>query len=150
MADTKAEQSEESSNESQGASRRGSTSRSNSDPMKRTAGTPEGAKAVKTADDLPLSVGPRDALIIDGHNEGDYVPDADGKGYHVGLVRQPVMALVKGGQIVGFEAVQESKFDAPGSLESLKAYHNEQEADWKEGRNYRLASPEPAANGASK
>lgn len=154
MADI--EKQHESSDESQGASRRGSTSRSRSsetehDPMKRTAGAPSDARAVSSAEDLPLSVGPRDALVIDGHNDGDYVPDAEGKGYHVGMLRQPVMALVdKGGRIVGFEAVNESKFAVPGSLASLKEFHNDQEADWKEGQHFRSAAPEPKARAASR
>ena len=138
-----------SSDEQPAESPEGSTVRSFSEATKRTAGTPEGGKAVKKADDLPLNVGPRDALIIDGHNDGDYVPDAEGKGYHVGLVRQPVMAVVKNGQIVGFEAVEESKFPERGSLEALKAAHNERESSWQEGRDFRMTSPEPTANSSS-
>lgn len=126
MAD---EKQSNSSDEQPAESRSGSTNRS--DATKRTPGVPAGAKAVK--DDPPMGPGPRDALVIDGHNEGDFVPDAETKGYHAGLVRQPVVALVQNGQIVGWEGAEESRFAAdPGSLENLKRAHNAREKNLRD------------------
>jgi hypothetical protein len=84
----------------------------------------------------PLRVGgPRDALIEDGHNENDYVPDVESKGYHVGMVRQPVkVAVDDSGRMVGFQSEHPSKFESQPSLADLKAAHNEIESgdDWNE------------------
>jgi hypothetical protein len=59
----------------------------------------------------------------------DIVPDMEEKGYHAGLVRQPAAVLVEGGQVVGFESKGgQSKFEA-GSLQAMKAAHNERDAN---------------------
>jgi hypothetical protein len=94
-----------------------------------------GAENAKTVEE-PLRVGgPRDALIEDGHNENDYVPDVESKGYHVGMVRQPVkVAVDDSGRMVGFQSEHPSKFESQPSLADLKAAHNEIESgdDWNE------------------
>lgn len=77
----------------------------------------------------PLRVGTRDALIEDGHNDGDYVPDVESKGYHVGQVRQPVkLAVDERGQVVGFMSEHPSKFASAPTLADHKAAHNKLEA----------------------
>ena len=90
----------------------------------------------------PLNIGTRDALIEDGHNEQDYVPDIESKGYHTGVVRQPVSVVADArGQTVGFSSEHPSKFAEQPTLEDAKAYHNEQEQtdEWQEGNQ--AASP---------
>ena len=93
------------------------------------------AKGVKAVEE-PLRVGgPRDALIEDGHNDQDYVPDVESKGYHVGMVRQPAkVAVNEAGQAVGFISEHESKFAQQPNITDLKAYHNEVESsdEWNE------------------
>lgn len=92
------------------------------------------AKGVKAVEE-PLRVGTRDALIEDGHNDGDYVPDVESKGYHVGMVRQPAQVAVNAaGQPVGFISERPSKFEGAPTLADAKAYHNEVESsdDWNE------------------
>jgi hypothetical protein len=94
----------------------------------RTPGVSKDAQAQEADTPLVLSVpGPRDALV-DPHPD-DIVPDMEEKGYHAGLVRQPAAVLVEGGQVVGFESKGgQSKFEA-GSLQAMKAAHNERDAN---------------------
>lgn len=82
--------------------------------------------------DVPLelarSATPRDALV--DPREGDYVPDAAEKGYHVGIVRQPAEPVLTAGGDVHFESIADepSKFegdDGKTLIEKLKAAHNE-------------------------
>ena len=103
--------------------------------------------------DVPFrpTVGPRDALTEDYDPDVDYVPDIDTKGYHAGLVRQPVRALVdpKTGNVVAFETVEPGEEDEAArpfgpSLDDLKRAHNRAESGWKEGQQYR-AYAGPAA-----
>ena len=106
--------------------------RSASDAFHATPGARgKGVKAVEE----PLRVGTRDALIEDGHNEGDYIPDVESKGYHVGMVRQPAhVAVNEAGQPVGFISERPSKFEEQPTLADLKAHHNavESEDEWNE------------------
>lgn len=117
------------------------------DAMRRTPGA-EGGHALNPSEDedVPLqlgaalsrvaSSGPRDALILDGHNEQDYIPDVDGKGYHSGMVRQPAMVVIGAdGRVVGFEALDESMFARQPTIQDLKAAHNAREKgkDWNKG-----------------
>lgn len=75
---------------------------------------------------LKLGGGPtRDALV--DPQPGDYVPDMEEKGYHVGTVRQPAdVALTAGGKVV-FESTADegSKFE---SAADQKARSNAREA----------------------
>jgi hypothetical protein len=83
----------------------------------------------------PLRVGTRDALIDDGKGENDYIPDVESKGYHVGMVRQPVKVVAdEAGNVVGFASEHPSKFAEQPTLEDLKAHHNEVESsdEWNE------------------
>lgn len=76
----------------------------------------------------PLHVGPPDALIESQRTPSDIVPDMDTKGYHVGMVRQPVEP-VSG----GFVSEHPSKFAAAPTLREAQAYHNavEQSDEWQ-------------------
>jgi hypothetical protein len=83
----------------------------------------------------PLQVGPPDALIEETRTDHDLVPEMESKGYHTGVVRQPVsVAADARGNVVGFTSEHPSKFAAAPTLEDLKAYHNEVESgeDWQE------------------
>lgn len=114
--------------------------------MQRTPGMPAGAKATKDPPPAIPGGGPRDALVIDGHNDQDYVPDSESKGYHTGMVRQPVMAVVDGaGRVVGFEAVDESMFSRNPTIHDLKAAHNKRESSkaFQEGIVDLSAQPSP-------
>lgn len=81
--------------------------------------------------DAPLTVGPPDALIEEQRTPYDVVPDLDEKGFHTGLVPQPASLIGTPENSRGFEATGErrSKFDNGADLASLKAAHNEREAD---------------------
>jgi hypothetical protein len=77
---------------------------------------------------LKLGGGPtRDALV--DPRDGDYIPDVESKGYHVGEVRQPAdVALTRGGQVV-FESTSDagpSKFE---SAAEQKARSNAREQE---------------------
>jgi hypothetical protein len=80
-------------------------------------------------DDVPLNIGvmdlPQDAATNPDAGE---MPDAETKGYHTGLVRQPAEPVLdtRSGA-VRFESERPSKFDV-GSLADLKAAHNQLEA----------------------
>jgi hypothetical protein len=83
--------------------------------------------------DRPLMLGSaptRDALL--DPEPDDIIPDNEEKGYHVGLVRQPVEAISDGrGGVRGYRSRGgESKFKR-GSLAHLKAVHNQREAALK-------------------
>jgi hypothetical protein len=95
----------------------------------------------------PLKIGPPDALIEEERTDSDYVPDMESKGYHVGVVRQPVTE-VRG----GFTSENESKFAAQPTIDDLKAQHNKAEADdeWQAGTQRAtptLSDDEKRANG---
>lgn len=81
--------------------------------------------------DVPLALaaatGARDALL--DPREGDYIPDNEEKGYHVGTERQPAEAVLTRGGDVRFESIasEPSKFvDGQGEsiIDKLKAAHN--------------------------
>lgn len=93
---------------------------------------PAADEVVARGADVPLalaaSTGPRDALV--DPRDGDYVPDNDSKGYHVGQERQPAEPVLTAGGDVRFESTadQPSKFEVePGKslIDVLKAAHNE-------------------------
>lgn len=74
--------------------------------------------------DVPLALanaGPRDALL--DPRPGDYVPDLDTKGLHVGEVRQPAEPVLMRGGAVEFESKsdQPSKFAASTYAAQLAA-----------------------------
>lgn len=101
-------------------------------PMPRTRETEE----VRGAD-VPLAIAAAAAdLPPDAATDPDFeMPDSDTKGYHTGLVRQPAEpVLTTATGEVRFETLGEapSKFER-GSLDELKAAHNEAEAGGIEG-----------------
>ena len=95
------------------------------DAFSATPGARAGTKV-----EQPMKVGPPDALLEGERTDSDYVPDMESKGYHVGVVRQPV-EQVQG----GFTSDRESKFAAQPTIDDLKAAHNERESskEWQEG-----------------
>jgi hypothetical protein len=129
--------------------------RKNADQADAFSATPGArGKGVKAVEE-PLRVGTRDALIIDGHNDEDYVPDVESKGYHVGMVRQPAkLAVNEAGQAVGFVSELPSKFADQPTIADLKAQHNADEAsaEWNEGveesRSIEAAKPSATLNDA--
>jgi hypothetical protein len=83
--------------------------------------------------DVALKLGegtlPRDALV--DPRPGDYVPDNEEKGYHVGEVRQPAEPVLTAGGQVRFESLPEagpSKFEG-NSAADQKARSNAREAE---------------------
>lgn len=96
---------------------------------------PTGDEEVARGADVPLALmanaAPRDALL--DPREGDYVPDNEEKGYHVGVERQPAEPVLTAAGDVHFESLPEagpSKFDVDGGdlIDKLKAAHNEADA----------------------
>jgi hypothetical protein len=81
------------------------------------------------ADDVALKLGngmTRDALV--DPREGDYIPDNEEKGYHVGEVRQPAEPVLTRSGAVRYESVDSpgpSKFESP---QDQKARSNAREA----------------------
>ncbi len=67
----------------------------------------------------------RDALL--DPREGDYIPDNEEKGYHVGEVRQPAEPVLTAGGAVRFESDLPSKFEG-NSAKEQKARSNAREA----------------------
>lgn len=90
-----------------------------------------GARAAGTHDvEEPLHAGPLDALIESDRTDSDYVPDIDTKGYHAGMVRQPVVPVAdRRGNVVGYRSDHPSKFAEAPTVEDLKAFHNKVESD---------------------
>ncbi len=98
-------------------------------PNKKQDQNPTDEIVARGAADVALKLGngqTRDALV--DPQEGDYIPDVETKGYHVGEVRQPAdIALTRGGQVV-FESTSDagpSKFE---SAADQKARSNAREA----------------------
>lgn len=88
----------------------------------------------------PLPAGtPRDALIDDGRNEADWVPDVDR--LHVGLVKQPTVPIRDAsGNVIGFLAQDDlagvlKEAVEPPSITDLKQHHNRVESskEWQAG-----------------
>lgn len=94
------------------------------------AATPGARAAAGSTVERPLQVGPPDALIESQRTPSDFVPDIDTKGYHTGVVRQPVEPVPG-----GFVSEHESKFAGQPTIADMKAAHNEAESDpaWSEG-----------------
>ena len=104
----------------------------------------EGGRVVQE----PLrTVGPRDALIADGKNAADYVPDVER--LHLGFVPQPTVPIRDAsGNVVGYLA-QEDLQDVlgvpakPVTLRDLKAAHNKAEGTSEWQRHIRPVGPAP-------
>jgi hypothetical protein len=101
-----------------------------------------------TVQQAPLpTTGPRDALIIDGHNDQDYVPDADR--LHQGFVAQPSIPVRDGsGNVIGYLAAEDAREmlqvpKAPVTLRDLKAGHNRLEASAEWQRHITPLGPAP-------
>lgn len=102
----------------------------------------------------PLATkGPRDALIADGKQAFDYVPDVER--LHVGFVPQPVVPIRNsGGDIIGYAAADDLRDvlgtpAAPVTLLDLKDAHNAREgsAEWQ--RHIRPVGAAPLGEEAS-
>jgi hypothetical protein len=96
---------------------------------------PAADEEVARGADVPLALATtgatRDALV--DPRDTDYVPDADSKGYHAGLVRQPAEPVLMGDGVVHFESIadQPSKFeveDGKTDIDVLKEAHNARDA----------------------
>lgn len=93
------------------------------------------------------TVGPRDALIADGHQAQDYVPDVDR--LHLGYVAQPTVPIRnERGDVIGFVAQEDLQQvlqvpPKPVTIVDLKRAHNarEQSAEWR--RHIRPVGPAP-------
>lgn len=93
-----------------------------------TTTLPPDAKVVARGEDVSFTVGTptRDALI--DPQPQDIIPDAETKGYHVGVVRQPAEPVQTAAGTVGFESIaaEPSKFETAAQQ---KARSNAREAE---------------------
>jgi hypothetical protein len=95
----------------------------------------------------PRRVGPRDALIADGHQEADFVPDVDR--LHLGFVPQPTVPLRDAdGNVIGYLAQEELREilqvpAPPVTLRDLKRAHNAVESTKEWQRHIRPVGPGP-------
>jgi hypothetical protein len=102
-------------------------------PTKKAQDTAPGDEIVaRGTEDVALKLGgapTRDALL--DPREGDYIPDNEAKGYHVGEVRQPAEPVLTAAGDVRFESLPEapgpSKFEGNSAAEQ-KARSNAREA----------------------
>lgn len=105
----------------------------------------EGGKVQQAPFQAP--VGPRDALIVDGRNEQDFVPDASR--LHVGFVPQPTFPVRDGaGNVIGYLAAEDVQqvLEVPAkpiTLRDLKQHHNATEAGAEWQKHIQPVGPAP-------